>query len=29
MFQVHPTLSVQDMQDTCDAVEKVMSVAVR
>ena len=29
MFQVHPTLSVQDMQDTCDAVEKVMSAAVR
>jgi dTDP-4-amino-4,6-dideoxygalactose transaminase len=29
MFQVHPTLSVQDIQDTCDAVEKVMSVAVR
>src|SRR6516162_3730345 len=29
MFQVHPTLSEQDMQDTCDAVEKVMSVAVR
>jgi len=29
MFQVHPTLSEQDMQDTCDAVEKVMSAAVR
>jgi dTDP-4-amino-4,6-dideoxygalactose transaminase len=29
MFQVHPTLSEQDMQDTCEAVEKVMSVAVR
>ena len=29
MLQVHPTLSEQDMQDTCDAVEKVMSVAVR
>jgi dTDP-4-amino-4,6-dideoxygalactose transaminase len=29
MFQVHPTLSEQDMRDTCEAVEKVMSVAVR
>ena len=27
MFLVHPTLSEQDMQDTCSAVEKVMSVA--
>jgi dTDP-4-amino-4,6-dideoxygalactose transaminase len=27
MFVVHPTLSDQDMHDTCAAVEKVMSVA--
>jgi dTDP-4-amino-4,6-dideoxygalactose transaminase len=27
MFQVHPTLSEQDMQDTCQAVEKVMNAA--
>jgi hypothetical protein len=28
-FLVHPTLSDQDMQDTCRAVEKVMRTAVR
>ena len=29
MFLVHPTLSEQDMVDTCDAVEKVMAYATR
>ncbi len=29
MFLVHPTLSDSDMQDTADAVEKVMSFATR
>jgi dTDP-4-amino-4,6-dideoxygalactose transaminase len=29
MFQVHPTLTEQDMLDTCVAVEKVMRAAVR
>ncbi len=29
MFLVHPTLSEQDMFDTCNAVEKVMSYATR
>jgi dTDP-4-amino-4,6-dideoxygalactose transaminase len=29
MFLVHPTLSEEDMQDTCRAVEKVMNVAAR
>lgn len=29
MFLVHPTLSEQDMQDTCTAVEKVMLAAVK
>ena len=29
MFLVHPTLSRQDIEDTCAAVEKVMSVASR
>jgi dTDP-4-amino-4,6-dideoxygalactose transaminase len=27
MFLVHPTLSDEDMVDTCSAVEKVMAVA--
>ena len=27
MFLVHPTLSEQDMLDTCHAVEKVMNAA--
>ncbi len=27
MFMIHPTLSPQDMDDTCDAVEKVMASA--
>ncbi len=29
MFQVHPTLSHADMDDTCDAVERVLHVATR
>src|SRR5215471_6394871 len=29
IFQVHPTLNVQDMLDTCAAVEKVMRAATR
>jgi dTDP-4-amino-4,6-dideoxygalactose transaminase len=29
MFLVHPTLNKHDMEDTCQAVEKVMSVAQR
>ena len=29
MFLVHPTLSDQDMLDTCDAVEKIMAHATR
>lgn len=29
MFLVHPTLNAADMKDTCLAVEKVMSVAMR
>lgn len=29
MFLVHPTLSEQDMLDTCRAVEKVLKVAMR
>ncbi|MBI4734058.1 MAG: hypothetical protein HY779_04485, partial [Rubrobacteridae bacterium] len=27
MFMVHPTLSVQDIEDTCMAIEKVMEYA--
>ena len=27
MLQVHPTLSLRDMEDTCAAVEKVMLAA--
>ncbi|HZD60882.1 MAG TPA: aminotransferase, partial [Anaerolineae bacterium] len=29
MFLVHPTLSEEDIDDTCRAVEKVLAVAVR
>jgi len=29
MFMVHPTLSVDDMEDVVRAMDKVMSVAVR
>jgi dTDP-4-amino-4,6-dideoxygalactose transaminase len=29
MFLVHPTLSEQDMLDTCQAVEKVMNAATK
>ncbi|HXG09740.1 MAG TPA: DegT/DnrJ/EryC1/StrS aminotransferase family protein [Gemmataceae bacterium] len=29
MFLVHPTLSEQDMHDTCDALEKVLAEATR
>ena len=27
MFLIHPTLTEQDMSDTCRAVDKVMEVA--
>jgi hypothetical protein len=29
MFLVHPTLSEQDMLDTCHAIEKVMNAAAK
>jgi len=29
MFLVHPTLSEQDIRDTCNAVEKVLEIASR